>query len=223
MTLNQQILEDVASHAKPWGDAMVLMSQFDLPMDYRHMARRMEALGELAGSAKEDAIHGEFADLMLFVKTALIVQIANAPPAEEDQDDAAYWRHELHALDRVNGQIIMASQAAAVEAALLSACSLQVALEDWRLAGGTIPGAGEPAIAAPLSMSIEAIPFRLDLAVSDGRTISVELEGGDLRILAFNEMKDEPMLVKIPVDSVITVGIEDYQAGPVITDDSPAP
>lgn len=80
-------------------------------------------------------------------------------------------------------------------------------LKDWQ---------GEKA-GPSLAIIIESQDSRILVETTDGRTVSIELENGDLRVHGYHAIKDAPCSLRIGTDRDIEVEAEDYHASERLT------
>ena len=202
------ILNDLVSHNAAWIGALAAMEPEEGARQeyWMGIARTLQGAGHLASRGTLD---GAVEALEVFpqLRTALSIMQATAEPAGVDHDDAGYWAHEMTALNRL-------------EQAIRQELGAQVVLEDWR-DSADIDGSEE--LAPPAQVKIMVMPAKIDLEFADGRSIWVEIQGPDLRIMAYNPSRDEPMIMKVPTSGDITADTDDYLSGPLIEADEEGP
>ncbi len=78
----------------------------------------------------------------------------------------------------------------------------------WRLADWQA-GAGKD----PVDITVTLRGNQILIDTTDGRSIAIEAEDGDLRVHGYNEIKEEPCSLRIGPDREIEVEASDYAAG----------
>lgn len=211
MPLKNDHLEDFVTHQRAWISALTSMAQEEGPLQeyWNGVAIELQSAGHIAKT--QDLITGAQEARSIFpqIKTALSIMEATAGTPDVDQDDASYWRHEMDAFHRF-------------EASLDEMLGTKVTLQDWREEAD----AQEDDLAEPTSLTIKASATRIDVEVEDGRSLWLELQGQDFRVMAYNSYRDEPAILKVPAAGEIASDMRDYRAGPALDadeDDSPSP
>lgn len=84
----------------------------------------------------------------------------------------------------------------------------KVVLNDWH-----------PERVGTIEAALSAVAESIDITFLDGRTVSLELEDGAIRIHAYNRSCETPLSLRLPASGEIQVEREGYDADPKWSDE----